>query len=237
MQNRDFDNIIRCLTCKSKITCNEEDGKNIKNLQPYFISLKPTQKRPDAYSVIDDNILVLEHFQFDNSKSTKKGSNQNLVSAETDRQLKIMSREDNEVTVMTEFVSRTGKYYIDNFKQQFTNHAKNIEGYKLDIQKELKKEFNKWMVGFIIEDASFLGSLYRDSNLYCVDLTTDKEFLDLFEQTKNLDFVIFSMTNNQDAKIFSFLSRECINKQRKRQIEVSKIERFLSPRTRACFSL
>ena len=82
-------------------------------------------------------------------------------------------------------------------------------------------------MGFVIEDASPLGSSYIDTNGYQgIDLLETKEFLDLFEVTPKLDFVVFAMTGNNGNPILSFISRNTIDNHRKIQIEVSKIQRF-----------
>ena len=73
-------------------------------------------------------------------------------------------------------------------------------GIKTEMQKELKKDFKNIYMGFLIEDASPLGSLYLNNNhkMCCLDLLQTKEFLDIFEQSSKLDFALFSMTGNAD---------------------------------------
>ena len=199
--NRDFDNVIRCLNNNPKgILCNQNDATYLQELNLYFPLLKASQKRPDAYAVRDNNLLLLEHFQFDNSKITNKGSNQNRISAETQRVFQKSFEDGNNFALLCENVSKNGQYYIKNFQKQFNNHAQNIQGYKIDIQKELNMDFERFLMGFIIEDSSPLGSVYYNSGLKCVDLTFSKEFLDLFENTTDLDFVIFAMTGNNNNK-------------------------------------
>jgi len=51
--------------------------------------------------------------------------------------------------------------------------------------------------------------------------------LDIFEQTPQLDFVIFAMTGNEDNRILSFISQSTVSLHRKKQVEVSKIPKFL----------
>lgn len=226
---RDFNNVIKCLSNNPRgILCNKYDRAFLDNVNLYFPNLKPTIKRPDAYSIQGDSILLLEHFQFDNSKTTKKGSLQNITSAETKRTFETKFNEGNDFAILGENVIKTGKCYMENFTKQFLNHAKNIENYKTDIQNELGLSFSSFIVGFVIEDSSPLGSIYLDKFVpKSIDLTFAKEFLDLFESISNLDFVIFAMTGNQDNKLLSFISRKNIEEHRKNQIELSNIEHFL----------
>ena len=226
--NKDFDNVIRCLSNNTQgVLCCQNDEAYLRELTLYFSSLKPSQKRPDAYAIQGNNLLLLEHFQFDNTRITRKGSNQNRISAETQRAFQKSFEEGNDFAVLSESVSKNGQYYIENFRRQFNKHAQNIQVYKMEMQKELNREFDDCLMGFIIEDASPLGSGYHNGKLEYVDLTFSKEFLDLFENTANLDFVVFAMTGNENHKILSFISRQCINLQRTNQIEVSKIGNFL----------
>lgn len=226
---RDFNNVIKCLSNDSRgILCNEYDLAFLENVNFYFPNLKPTIKRPDAYSIQGDSILLLEHFQFDNSKTTKKGSLQKITSAETNRSFEKKFIDGSDFAILSENVVKNGKCYVENFTKQFLNHAQNIENYKNDIQNELGLSFNSFIVGFVIEDSSPLGSIYLDKFIQkSIDLTFAKEFLDLFETISNLDFVIFAMTGNQNNKLLSFISRRNIEEHRKKQIEISNIDHFL----------
>ena len=226
---RDFNNVLKCLNNDPRgIFCSEYDRAFLENINLYFSNLKSAIKRPDAYSVRENSILLLEHFQFDNSQTTRKGSLQNIASAETKRTFEKKFNNGTDFAIVGENVIKTGKCYIENFTKQFSNHAENIENYKLDIQNELGLSFDSFIIGFVIEDSSPLGSIYLDKFVpKSIDLTFSKEFLDLFETTPNLDFVIFAMTGNQDNKILSFISRNSIEEHRKQQIEISNIDHFL----------
>ena len=224
--NKDFYNILKCLSVNHEgIEYFQKDESLLLTLKEYFPTLKPTSNRPDSYSIVGDKILLLEHFQFDNSRIIKKGSKQNLIFADTDRKLdKSLSNQN--LVVLNEYVEKCGKYYVDNFIKQFTSHATKIDDYKKAIQLETKQTFSSCLVGFIIEDASLFGSFYFDNTIKCVNLLHTKEFLDCFEKTTNLDFVIFAMTGNENNKILSFISKQTINEHRKNQIEVSRIKNF-----------
>lgn len=160
------------------------------------------------------------------SRLNKKGSLQNQTAAKTDRELNNLLT-DKEFAIVNESVEKCGLYYIENFQKQFDSHVKNIDSYKLEIQEESKKKYDKYLMGFIIEDSSPLGSVYFDGGLKCVDLVYSKEFLDVFEQTPQLDFVVFAMTGNEDNRILSFISKNTISLHRERQITVSSISKFL----------
>ena len=225
---RDFYSILRCLhTNNSKLAHVPNDKSFILEVKPFFSVLQASKKRPDAFSIIESTILLLDHFQFDNTKATRKGSKQKQVSAGTDRKFEEMFSNGIDFSVVDESAEKSGQLYVENFKQQFLAHAIKINGYKTDIQIELGRKYESFLVGFIIEDASPLGSIYRDKGgTFSLDLVYTKEFLDLFEQTPQLDFVIFAMTGG-DSSILSFISRNTIPDHRENQIEASNIPHFL----------
>lgn len=224
-QIEDFDNVIRCLNNNPLgISYIIQDHDFLTMLHTlYFPYLKPCQKRPDAYATSDDTLLLLEHFEFDSSKPTNKGSVQHQISAQTDRKIEEILSKDN-YAVVAETVTKSGKNYVDNFIKQFNNHYSRISGYISDMQTELSAHYSNTVVGFVIEDSTPLGSLYFDGEMKCVDLTFSKEFLDLFEKSQDLDFVIFAMTRNDNNKLLSFISKSTIEEHRKKQIEVSNID-------------
>ena len=49
-----------------------EVEKFLKSLVSLFSAIKPTNKRPDAIAENGTTLLLLEHFQFDNSRLNKK---------------------------------------------------------------------------------------------------------------------------------------------------------------------
>lgn len=227
-QIEDFDNVIRCLNNNPlgiSYIIQDHDFLTMLNTL-YFPYLKPCQKRPDAYATSDDTILLLEHFEFDSSKPTNKGSVQHQISAQTDRTIAEILSKDN-FAVVAEKVDKSGKCYVDNFIKQFNNHYSRIAGYISDMQTELSTSYSNTIVGFVIEDSTPLGGVYFDGEMKCVDLTFSKEFLDLFQKSQDLDFVIFAMTGNDNNKLLSFISKSTIEEHRKNQIEVANIDKFL----------
>ena len=131
--------------------------------------------------------------------------------------------------LLDEDVKKKGIYYVENFLAQFISHYDKIDDYKTEMQKELKKDFKNIYMGFLIEDASPLGSLYLNNNhkMCCLDLLQTKEFLDIFEQSSKLDFALFSMTGNADNLYQSYISRRSIGERRKNEIIAKNISSFL----------
>lgn len=225
----DYERTIFCMNiCPQGAYCFNEDLSAIQRFNPFFSKLRETPKRPDAYAVIEDDILLLEHFQFNNTKVTKKGSEQHKVAAKSEQEFKKKLVKDGDFAVLNEYVERNGKSYIENFQTQFNSHYNKINDYKAEMQKQLKKDFKNIYIGFLIEDASSLGSIYLNKDkMYCLDLLQTKEFLDVFEKAAKLDFAIFSMTGNANNLYQSFISRRSIDERRKNEIIANNIAAFL----------
>lgn len=226
----DYERTIFCMNiCPQGAYCFNEDLSAIQRFNPFFSKLRETPKRPDAYAVIEDDILLLEHFQFNNTKVTKKGSEQHKVAAKSEQEFKKKLVKDGDFAVLDEYVERNGKSYVENFRTQFNSHYNKIDDYKSEMQKQLKKDFKNIYMGFLIEDASPLGSLYLNNNhkMCCLDLLQTKEFLDIFEQSSKLDFALFSMTGNADNLYQSYISRRSIGERRKNEIIAKNISSFL----------
>lgn len=205
-----------------------EDLPVLQKFKPFFTKLRETLNRPDAYAVIEDDLLLLEHFQFDNTKVAKKGSAQYKVAAKTEQKFKKILVKDGDFAVLDEYVERNGKSYVENFLTQFNSHYKKIDDYKAEMQKQLKKDFKNIYMGFLIEDASKLGSKYLNKHReHCLDLLQTKEFLDVFEKATKLDFAIFAMTGDLCNRYKTFISRRTIAERRKHEIIANDISAFL----------
>lgn len=225
----DYERTILCMNiCPQGAYCFNEDSSAIQKFNPFFSKLREAPNRPDAYAVIEDDILLLEHFQFNNTKATKKGSQQHKVAAKSEQEFKKKLVKDGDFAVLDEYVERNGKSYVENFRTQFNSHYNKIDDYKSEMQKQLKKDFKNIYMGFLIEDSSSLGSIYLNKEkMYCLDLLQTKEFLDIFEKASKLDFAIFSMTGNADNLYQSFISRRSIDERRKNEIIANDISAFL----------
>lgn len=226
----DYERTLSCLTiCPNGVFVYNKDKMIFDKYNSFFSQLKEPTKRPDSYAVLNNELLLLEHFQFDNSKISKKGSQQHKVKAKSEREFEKKLLKANDFVVLNENLEKRGEYYIDNFITQFSSHYKKIDSYKEEMQKELKKEFKIIHMGFLIEDSSPLGSMFvnKKNMMQCLDLLHSKEFLDTFEVSEKLDFALFSMTGNISNPYQAFISRNSIDQFRKNEIIAKEISNFL----------
>lgn len=108
-------------------------------------------EEPDAYSIVDDGIYLIEHFQFDASIETRGGS---LLSIEL---AKAQNKE------FAYILPKSDKlYYINNLIKHFEEHAKKYEKYKENMVKKMdcKTEFRGLV--FLIEDKTIFGAIDGD---------------------------------------------------------------------------
>lgn len=225
----DYERLCACMSCCAEgIKCFCDDKEILNKYIKFFPYLDKPKRRPDAFSILDDELLILEHFQFDNTLITKKGSSQHRISAKTNRELERKTQESNNYIMVNEIVKKSGKYYIENFITKFISHYQKIDNYKQELIAELKREFKKIYVGFVVEDSSPLGSIYLDKYTPCIlDLTNTIEFLNIFEQSSKLDFIFFSMTGNDKNLYQSFISRKTLHQHKLLAIPAENIKSFL----------
>ncbi len=216
---------------------NQENS--IMNLIPFLQSINEFEA-PDAFSVIDDKALIIEHFEFDSSYSGKKGSlsksekvniERNFIKEVKKANLKIGETFKKCAILKT---SRSVENYIKNVLNNFNNHYQKIDKYKSNLLEQGKiKKSTQVKTMFWIEDTSILGNFFEsdDTNFNTevvplIPLHCDK-FLDRLKECDKLDY-IFCFSCYRMQKYIWFLDLNYINEQIKNQLIVSDIELFNS---------
>lgn len=209
--------------------------ESIEMLIPFIQKLKKFD-RPDAYSIINDTALIIEHFEFDSTYSNKKGSRnrQELARVERDFEEKFSKCKINsgETFKMHDeiFVTHTTENYLNNAMRVFSHHYKKIDEYKTNLFKNGKiNDITTIKTMFWIEDTTLLGNVFLPQDkgynvsvkplvlLYC-----DK-FLDKLSDCNNLDYILcFSHYGNE--KFIWFLDLDFITAYKGKQIITSEIK-------------
>lgn len=165
--------------------------------------------RPDMYVILEDKIVVIEHFEFDASVYSSKGMkgikeerllNQRISSAPIDNKLHIDK----------------GAYTISianwqtNFEMTFDSHYNKIPAYKEAIRNRKETSFDKpIVVGFFIEN-QYSPIVYIDrapkehEELYYFETT---QFASKISNSPDLDFILFGSYCNGMPQIF-YIDRE-----------------------------
>lgn len=146
---------------------------------------------PDMYAVLDDKIVILEHFEFDASRRERRGGMQG-------------KREENRIDQSVGNAPPDGAYrvekvncklsfedWIKNFETTFQRHYNRIDDYINHVKAEVKITDGKdILVGFFIENqyspyVEYAGRIYE-----CYYIETI-QFLDFFCQHQRVDFILF----------------------------------------------
>lgn len=219
---RDFDNVLRCIY--GRWNYHKLDEEELRWVVDIISNLSPTNTRPDAIAYKNDDLLLIEHFEFDNSKATKKGSKQHLADVESYRE---KSKTINDLGVIEQEVKRNGKYFIENFSLQFNKHYPKIGEYRETVEQQLGKTFKNVKTMFVIEDSSPLTSVYlQNFKPVMLNLVHCKEFLDLFEICEKLNYVLFVSKRSLHNSITMFVSKCSLPYLRSIQIEGVNIRNF-----------
>ena len=230
---KDFRKVKECIYRLNKKTyLHNEDAQLCKFLYKSVQNLQ-FDERPDAYAVIDDTLLLIEHFTFDNSKiQDNAGSDLRRIQSENNRKIdkklnempfsKIHENiEVRGIVVEKESVDQSSDYYVDNLTKQFQKHAGKIPDYKAHITQKYSQPFHKIIMGFVIEEINTFGSTFvENGQQYIVDLRQTKEFLDLFENQRDLDFVLYTISLHNNDVYQSFVSKKTLSLYREEQYEV-----------------
>lgn len=183
-------------------------------------------ERPDGFIILEDTLYLIEHFEFDSSKVNKKGAQDRREFGRIKRTLD--GYPVNTIYHDTVKGDRSISQYLENLLCNFRNHYKNIDLYIDNIKKHISG-FSYIKFGFFIEDTTIFGNSYKlkekDSfpNRYSLHLAYCKEFIDLFEESKKLDFCFCSISNSKNRSL-DLINKENIYLYREAQIECSQIE-------------
>ena len=128
-------------------TITEEQINEINNNMIQF-------EKPDIYSHIDNELIMIEHFEFDSYKKNKDGSDYRQKEGIINYKFKEKLEKGNgKIIRYDDSITPTASVenYINNFMNSFDEHYKKIDEYKKS--KEFK-DYNKIHTWFFIEDVS-----------------------------------------------------------------------------------
>lgn len=162
---------------------------NMNRIEPF--------EQPDMILPIDDKVLAIEHFEFDASSSSKKGSLDKRKLAERNREfdkLVINTKVSKYPVVSTNSVDCTysSENYIKNFNSVFENHLSKVAEYKIHLVTENKaKSVDDIIMCFFIVDTTPLGCYYQEDGLKTFVALQVAECLDQVSKAKEIDCFFF----------------------------------------------
>lgn len=178
---------------------------------------------PDGYyyDEIGKTVYIYEHFEFDCSYETHKGSKlrRNSATVDIDEQRKIDACEDsieivscvaqcnpvNNTFVVGADGDKFRDNYIENFTNHFNEHYKELEGYKKDCIEKIGVTPEKFVVSFVIEDITLFGTRFSNGKRGIGDPVhpfITKQVLETLKSS-DVDFIIYNSTNLPCLSILS----------------------------------
>lgn len=180
-----------------------------------------TFEKPDMFSIIEDYIVPIEHFEFDCGTKNRKGSKFKKDQGTFEKSIieKIDTSSSIE-EIQPINISISAKQYINNLSDVFNNHYKKINSY-LD---NIKKEYNKFKitnVWFFIEDSLPFVPTYKDKEILLFEI---KQFIDILENSANLGGIIYKVNIKGTPTIYMLKNNKTtIINLRKNEIDLQKI--------------
>ena len=153
--------------------------------------------RPDMVIIKNNTAIVVEHFEFDSSKTSKKSSSNREEIARIERELQKKTKENKECIHQDAIrASFTYQNYVSNVTRNFLEHYNKIEKYRSNlIGKNIITEDYIVKNMFLIEDVTPIGSVAIDINKdrnkeEPILLARCPEFLDLVASHHGVDYVM-----------------------------------------------
>lgn len=168
-------------------------------------------EKPDIIIPIGEKLLAIEHFEFDASSVTKKGSIDKRELATRNRKFdKLIQEQDSFENPLiangTSDCVYTSENYIKNFKASFASHYEKIADYKKHLVNEKKaKSISDIIMCFFVVDTTPLGCYYMEDNMKYFIAFQVIECLDIISKSNDVDCFFFGFFDGQRNSL-EFLS-------------------------------
>lgn len=168
---------------------------------------------PDLLIKNDNQALIIEHFEFDCYKATKKGSQSRQEQRRIDRKFdQLIPTEEGSILLDSIRGEFSYSHYLSNVSRSFLSHYDKINIYKDNLRNSGKIDENTSIkVMFFIEDTSPIGSIVIDTDTPVTQpilLASSREFLALLSSHPEVDYVIACSQANSQKYIWFIDSRE-----------------------------
>ena len=165
-----------------------------KKMSDFFNSGINLLDRPDGFCKCEDNVLIIEHFEFDSSRKNSKGSTnrQELFRASNK---KPSSHKEFEIYHDEIKCDYTIENYVNNAINNLNNHYKKVNYYIDSLKKEkIIANTSNVEILFCIEDTTVLGNFNSENGkplflLYCA------EFIQAIKPLTKLDYILCGSSN------------------------------------------
>ena len=178
---------------------------------PSFLSQLRQYDSPDMYAIVDDTLVIMEHFVFDASRETKsKGMERIRKDREAHAKLWENATKGNMPAVVVTQAGETMSLqsWQKNFERHFDSHYAKIgqyveNGKKAASMKQPSKTEGivSCKIGFFIEE-EFPPILEINGTLREARYIETKQFLDFFRDKTKVDFILYGTQYDGHRSVF-----------------------------------
>lgn len=164
---------------------------------------------PDMYIQKSDVVVIVEHFEFDCYKATRKGSEHRQELARIRRKEDALIPTEAGVSLHEQIRGNSSyENYLNNVTRSFSEHYAHIDLYLENLKNEgVITESSTVKVLFFAEDISPLGTVVVQpegdtSGIMMVTLSDSREFLDFLRHNGRVDYVLACSSYNSERLIW-----------------------------------
>ena len=198
----------------------------LKQMLPYLHQYE----HPDIIGIQNDKLLVMEHFMFDGTKEKKhKGMNGLREENRIHTKLKEFYGSETKCGSVLQPITyvQTSADYIKNLQKHFNAHYKKIPQYIQTVVENEHRTFSQISVGFFIENEYPPYYLCLEKQqIRLIHLCYTKQFLDIFEQSSDLDFVLFGFCD--ETYKLHYIDKHSLPAHRADEVDLTQIS-FYKP--------
>lgn len=160
-------------------------------------------ERPDGYLAAGDTVYIVEHFEFDSSDASRKGSVSRKELTRTKRGFEAYPVGSPAPFQDELDIAPSIGCYLENASANLRNHYGKLDDYKKRLREHgVINDDTTVRCGFFIEDVTVLGNYYVDDRgQQPLRLTDCQQFLDLFEECAGLDFCLCASRHTRPGDI------------------------------------
>ena len=173
--------------------------ESIQSFLRYFNEVFHPFEKPDAFFLLNNEVLIIEHFSIDGYKFEEHaGSLAQLFQRKFDNQPFLScGKRYAEMDVDSSYA-----FYIENVMRSFDKHYKHIDGYKQHlIDDGFATKESVFKVCFLIDDTSIFGSsVVLDDAIHPICLAQSQEFLSYYKTHPDVNWVLSARVYNKAVR-------------------------------------
>jgi hypothetical protein len=162
---------------------------------------------PDMYAIVDDKAYMLEHFEFDASRCSRKGMRGKQEEARLEQRIK-NNKTSREFCIDKADYEVSLKDWQQNFEKCFCSHYCKIPKYKENLRSKTEVGDREIMAGFFVE-TQYPPYVMIGKRVEALCYIQTKQFAEVLENSPDVDFMLFGCWCDGKRQLF-YVDRESI---------------------------